>query len=270
LRDDFPKQLLEIPQPPKKLFIRGSFPSKTSMLLAVVGARKYTSYGKEVCTMLIEGLGGYNVSIISGLALGIDAIAHEAALAAQLHTTAIPGSGLNDEILAENILSSGGALLSEFDPDFKATPFSFPQRNRIMVGLSHAVLIIEAERKSGTLITSRLAVEYNRDVLTVPGSVFSKNSEGPHMLLTLGATPICTADDLREALGLEKKATRSETAYADCSPQERKILEILNEPMNKEELAHRLTLCPSELNATLSRMEIKGLIKEVYGELRIV
>src|SRR5574344_927429 len=194
--ENIPEMLREIPDCPDKLYIKGKLPSQDSKLLCVVGSRKYTSYGKDVCEKLISGLRGYDITIVSGLALGIDSIAHKTALDSGLKTIAVPGSGLDESVLypsthkqlAEKILENGGALISEFEPNFRATPYSFPQRNRIMAGISHAVLVIEAETKSGTLITSKFATEYNRDVLTVPGSIFSKNSEGPNMLIRLGAT----------------------------------------------------------------------------------
>src|SRR3989344_3312525 len=179
-KGEFPPLLDEIPDPPKKLNCAGNLPYPENKILCIVGARKFTSYGKEACEELIKGLRGYPITIVSGLALGTDSIAHRAALANNLQTVAIPGSGLNPDILyprshlrlAEEIIENGGGLLSEFDDDFRATLWSFPQRNRIMAGISHAVFVIEAEIKSGTLITSRLATEYNRDVLTLPGSIF--------------------------------------------------------------------------------------------------
>ena len=139
-KEQFPELLREITDPPKKLFIKGELPSEEMKFLCVVGSRKYSPYGKEVCRTLIEGLKGYDVVIVSGLALGIDAIAHEAALEVGLTTIAVPGSGLGDKVLhpstnrnlAKRILDAGGALVSEFEEDFKATYYSFPQRNRIM------------------------------------------------------------------------------------------------------------------------------------------
>ncbi len=178
----FPEKLKQIPDAPKKLYVEGVLPSEDTKILAVVGARKHTPYGKEACEKLIAGLAGYDICIVSGLALGIDAVAHKAALDAGLKTIAVPGSGLDRSVLypitnkrlAEEILHAGGALLSEFEPKTIAAPWTFPQRNRIMAGLADAVLVVEAELQSGTLITSKYATEYNRDVLAVPGSIFSK------------------------------------------------------------------------------------------------
>jgi DNA processing protein len=279
IAEEIPSLLREIPDAPKKLYLEGVLPGPETKLLCVVGSRKFTPYGKDVCERLIAGLRGHDIAIVSGLALGIDAIAHKAALDAGLKTIAIPGSGLDRDVLypstnrnlAEKILESGGALLSEFDPAFRATPWSFPQRNRIMAGISHAVLIIEAETKSGTLITSRLATEYNRDVLAVPGSIFSKNSEGPNMLIRLGATPIRGSADILEALGfsIEETTENLEFKYADCSPEEMLVIHILTEPLPKDELIRRLKMPTSEASALISIMEIKGLIKESLGEIRL-
>lgn len=279
-RREFPKQLLEIPEPPAKLYIRGELPGPDTTFLCVVGSRKYTNYGKEACEKLIAGLRGYDVTIVSGLAIGIDGIAHQAAMNNGLRTVAMPGSGLGvDSIhpqahvgLAKRILDCGGCLLSEFEPEFKATRYSFPQRNRITAGLSCAVLIIEAEIKSGTLITSRLATEYNKDVLTVPGSIFSKTSEGPHMLIRLGATPITKTEDLLQSLGFEDKnaAPRNlELEYANCSAEEKKVLEALIEPLPRDELLRALDMPVSQANAVLSVMELKGLITEILGEIKL-
>lgn len=275
---NFPHRLREIPDPPKELFIEGTMPPETHKWLAVVGARKCTHYGREVVERLISGLAGYPVVIVSGLALGIDALAHRAALDANLPTVAIPGSGLHRSVihppshcaLADEIVKSGGALLSEFPPKFPASVWGFPQRNRIMAGLSDAVLIIEAEEKSGTLITSKLATDYNRDVLVVPGSIFSSFSAGPHMLLRLGATPITSAAQLREALGFkeEKDAAVQTALRLACSPEEKRVLALLGSPLPREDLLEELGLPIGKANALLSTMELKGLIKEQMGEIR--
>lgn len=277
--DQFPSQLLQIPDPPEHLYIEGTFPPPGAKILCVVGARKNTQYGKDICEKLIASLRGKNVSIVSGLALGIDTIAHKAAIANELHTLAVPGSGIGKEVIyphtnrkfAQTILESGGGLLSEFEPDFISTPWAFPKRNRIMAALSHAVLIIEAEKKSGTLITSRLATDYNKDVLVVPGSVFSRNSEGPHLLLRIGATPITCPEDLHEALGFETlfDPANNVDRYSDCSPQEIEILELLQDPMPREDLIQKLNFSVQEINIYLSLLEMKGHIEETLGLLRL-
>lgn len=279
-QNEFPKRLREISDPPKKLYIRGVPPPEDYKYLCVVGARKYSEYGKQAVEKLIAGLRGYPVVIVSGLALGIDSIAHRAALDAGLKTIAVPGSGLDPKVLypashlrlAEKIVASGGCLLSEFEPMFRPTSYSFPQRNRIMAGLSDAVLVVEAELKSGTLITSKFATEYNRDVLTIPGSIFSRTSAGPHMLLRLGAIPITSFAELLEALGFDGKLGLKPAAvnYDDCSPDEKKVIAFLSEPASRDELIQSLGIPTSEANVLLGMMEIKGLIMESLGEIRLV
>ena len=276
--EQFPKALLEIPQPPKTLYIRGKLPSPDLIYLAVVGSRKYTSYGKDICEKLIRGLKGYPIVIVSGLAMGIDSIAHKTAMEVGLTTISFPGSGLDNNVLfpktnvrlAEDIVKSGGCLISEFEPDFKATLYSFPQRNRLMAGISKAVLIIEAQEKSGTLITARMALDYNRDVLAVPGSAFSSNSNGTNGLIKQGATPVTTSEDVLEALGfkIEKIKQTDAEKYADCSREEMKIIGLLHEPIERDELIRISGMKTAEANALLSIMELKDLIKEELGEIR--
>ncbi len=276
--EQYPKALLEIPQPPKTLYIRGKLPPYDMIYLAVVGSRKYTSYGKDICEKLISGLKGYPIVIVSGLAIGIDTIAHKTALNTGLTTISFPGSGLDNSVLfprvnvklAQEIVDSGGCLISEQIPSFIATLYSFPQRNRLMAGISRAVLIIEAEEKSGTLITARLALDYNRDVLAVPGSAFSSNSNGTNWLIKQGATPVTSSEDVLTALGfnIEKKELTDAEKYADCGKDEMKIINLLREPMERNDLIRELGINIGEANALLSIMELKELIKEELGEIR--
>ncbi len=278
-KNKFPKALLEIPQPPEDLWIMGELPPPNLIYLCVVGSRKNTTYGREACEKIIEGLKGYPIVIVSGLALGIDAIAHKKALAVGLKTLVFPGSGLSFEsmhpktniLLAKEVVKSGGCLISEFPPDFKATLWSFPMRNRLMAGISKAVLIIEAEEKSGTLITARLTTEYNRDLLVVPGSIFSANSKGVNKLLHQGATPVTSSEDVLEALGFElpKNEERQAKLFLDLSPDEKKVADLLREPSARDDLIRAMKMSTPAGNALLSIMEIKGLIKEEAGEIRM-
>lgn len=273
----FPSLLKQITDPPKKLRVVGEIP-RTEKYLAVVGSRKYSQYGKMVCEKLIEGLAGYPITIVSGLALGIDGIAHKAAIEAKLPTLAIPGSGLSPKVLhpsahirlAEQIVENGGGMMSEFDDDFKATLWSFPQRNRIMAGMCQATLVIEAELKSGTLITSKYAIDYNRDVFTVPHSIFSKTSEGPHMLLRLGATPITQSEDIVTALGLHPHSALLHVRdYSGCSTDELEVIDLLREPLSRDEIIRQLDKPVYVVQTILATMEIKNLIEEVMGEIHL-
>ena len=279
-KDEFPIQLLEIPQPPEHLFIRGEMPAKDSVLLTVVGSRKYSNYGKDICEKLIKGLRGFNVVIVSGLALGIDTIAHKSAIDSNLQTIAVPGSGLDEKvlypatnkILARKIIENGGGLLSEFESTFQATPWSFPKRNRIMAGISQATIVIEAEERSGTLITARMSLDYNKDVLAVPGSVFSKNSSGTNNLLRQGATPITSSEELLDALGFnvnKNNLKQKQLDFKECSAKEKTVLKIISTPTPRDEVIRKLNISASEATVILSAMEIKGFIKESGGKIHI-
>lgn len=278
-KEDFPKQLLEIPQPPKDLWILGEIPKENLIYLCVVGSRKYTSYGKEICEKLISSLSGYPVVIVSGFSIGMDTIAHKTALENNIKTIVFPGSGLSTDCIyprsnikmVDEIIQKGGCFISEFEPNFKATQWSFPMRNRLMAGMSKAILVIEAEEKSGTLITARLATEYNKDVFSVPGSVFSQNSKGTNFLIRQGATPITKEEDLLDALGFQedKNKTKQKSLFEDLSEEEKSIIKLLREPKSKDELVRELKMPIQQLSTILTILEIKGLIKEEYGEIRI-
>lgn len=275
-RARFPPLLREIPDAPKQLFVRGELPPFDHAWLAVVGSRAASPYGRQVCDFLIQGLRGHPVVIVSGLAYGIDACAHKAALNAGLTTIAVPGSGLNWDVmypranvnLAKEIIKAGGAHLSEFDPDQKAADYTFPQRNRIMAGMCHATLVIEAKERSGSLITARLATEYNRDLLVVPGNIFSEVSRGTHQFLKLGATPVTEPEDILKALDLDVGLTKSHISRDELSFDEARVLDIIAHPCSRDELLAALGLPISDANILLSTMEIKGLIREELGVIR--
>lgn len=273
---NIPERLKEITDPPKKLYIEGELPKSPDLkYLAVVGSRNFTTYGKMACQQIISGLAGYPIVIISGLALGIDAIAHEAALKNGLLTMALPGSGISEKaiapktnfLLSREILKRGGCVLSELEPEMPAAVWTFPRRNRIMAGLADAVLLIEAKEKSGTLITARLAMEYNRDVLVIPGSIFSETSIGTNKLLKDGAHPCLSAKEVLEMLGFKAQETLAKT-YENCTDKEKEILEMLYEPMPKEELLQKYPGSVTDLNMFLTLLELKGHIKETMGEIR--
>ena len=274
--EQFPALLREIPQPPKSLNYRGALPPLDIHLLSVVGSRQYTSYGKQVVDELIDGLKGYPVGIVSGLALGIDSLAHEAALKNNLFTLAIPGGGLSDEAiypathkpLARRILEAGGGLLSEFNPDFRATTWSFPQRNRLVAGISRATLLIEAAEKSGTLITARMTVDYNRELLVVPGNIFSKTSVGVHQFLKLGATPITTAKDILDVLGIEEKQPDEPMVRPPLSTTEEAVIALLREPRHRDELIRALNINTSQATQLLMMMELNNMITAQHNIYR--
>jgi DNA processing protein len=275
LPHEFPELLHEIPDKPSQLRLWGELPKEGNKLLAVVGARKFSPYGREMCEAIIRELADYPITIVSGLALGIDSIAHRAALYAGLQTIAVPGSGLDTKVLhphshvelAREIVESGGGLISEYDDLMPSGAWAFPRRNRIMAGMCHATLVIEAERKSGTLITSRLATEYNREVGAVPGPLTSPTSDGPHMLIRLGAAMIRDASDVLELLGLDRPSAL-QLDMDDLLDDEKVFIKILENPCSRDELIEQSKFDTSRANATLSLMEIKGLIAEELGEVR--
>lgn len=278
---EFPPLLREIPDRPKRLYARGNLPSFEHKWLAVVGSRTCSDYGRRALRYLIEGLRGYPVVVVSGLAYGIDAEAHKAALDNHLPTVGVPGSGLDWEVLypkanhglAREMLAapSGGALLSEEEPATKTMDYMFPKRNRIMAGMSHATLMVEAKEKSGSLITARLAVEYNRELLVVPGSIFSTESRGTHQFLRLGATAITAPEDILSALGLTSRNDGASLTRLreDLSDEEKRVFSLLASPLSRDELILSLGLPASDANVLLSIMEIKGLIIEEFGSMRV-
>ncbi|KKW26411.1 MAG: protecting protein DprA protein [Parcubacteria group bacterium GW2011_GWF1_52_5] len=249
--DEFPELLQEIPDAPKELWLEGKLPSSELKCLAVVGSRKYSGYGREACEFLLHGLAGQPIVIVSGLAIGIDTIAHKTALAAGLITIAIPGSGLDRAVLhppsnvrlADEIIEAGGALISELPPTAPAGLHTFPRRNRIMAGLAHAVLIIEASEQSGTLITA-------------------------NTLLSQGAAPARGSGDILATLGIRTDDNEPRTLNLDLfTPIERSIIELLaDEPSPRDGLIRALKLPVSEANTIIASLELRGAIVERLGE----
>lgn len=275
--DEFPPLTHEMSDPPEQLLVRGTLPSFEKKWLAVVGSRTMTDYGRRACQTLIEGLRGYPVAIVSGLAYGVDAQAHKSALAAGLPTVAVPGSGLDWDVLypkanvplAREILKAGGALLSEFDSSTHATNYTFPQRNRIMAGICHATLVIEAKEKSGSLITAKFATGYDRELLVVPGSIFSPESMGTHQFLKLGATPVTTPADVLSALGIAHEEP-APPSREKLSAVENRIMELASAPTSRDELIRALALPAAQANVLLASMELKGLLRDDFGIVQAI
>lgn len=271
----YPHLLKELPDPPALLFVRGNLQALTRLPIAMVGARKTTPYGERAAATLARELCDANASIVSGLALGIDACAHRAALEAGGHTVAVLGSGCDDASvypranypLARAILAANGALVSEHLPGTPALPYHFPQRNRIVAGLCRATVVVEAGATSGALITAHLALDYNREVLAVPGSIFSLASGGTNKLLRLGAAPATSAQDILEAVGADASAQpRLAIPATPLNPAEEEIMRHLgSEPQHVNTLARLTKLDTAGLNATLSVMEIKGIVRHAGG-----
>jgi len=273
---DLPTNLQEIPDSPKTgLHVLGEAWPDNLKRLCIVGSRKPTDYGLAVLDKLLSDLSGRPISIISGLALGIDSAAHRGALKNQLHTVAFPGSGLDESViypasnrqLAKDIINSGGGLVSEYDPKQKSAQWTFPRRNRLMAGLADTVLVVEAGIKSGTLITARLALDYNRDVLAIPGSVFSPNSAGPHMLLNDGAKLVQSADDILEALGIQTSIAKT-IDIETLSDDEQTIYRLIrSEPRTKDELIKLSGLDTTRALSVITMLELKGITQERLGKV---
>lgn len=272
-KNEWPAQLLEIPQPPKQLWLRGTLPPAGTKLLTVVGSRAMTPYGQAACQKLITGLAGYPISIVSGLALGVDTCAHKAAIAAGLHTLAFPGSGLDDSVLyprsnrafAKELIESGGGMISEYAPETPSHVRYFPERNRIMVGICDAVLVIEAGPKSGTLITARLASEYNRDLLCIPHRIGDPHAFGPHLFIRLGAALICEPLHILEALKIPPRETSATNLPTDLEDVELEIWNLLEEPKTRDEILRCAEGATGELLTALVALELRGLIREEFG-----
>ena len=286
---NYPSLLKEISDPPPIIFYRGdvnnNLLNQEKQFLAVIGARQCTTYADKVIKNILPPTLIKQTVIVSGLAAGVDQLAHQQALSGGAKTVAVLGSGLSwkqcyprsNRQLAEEIIKSGGCLLSEFPPNTPPNKINFPRRNRLISGLSHAVLVIEAAVKSGSLITARLALEQGRDVLAIPGNIFWEKSVGTNQLIQAGAKPIMTADDLAESLKLEVEIKRREvpinkpTELDLLSPSAKLIYFLIvgryqcGEKINLEKIAVASKLDTSTINSTLTILEIKGLIKDVAG-----
>lgn len=252
-------------------------PPAGNKLLAVVGSRAMTRYGQEACQRLISGLAGYPVSIVSGLALGVDTCAHKAALAAGLHTLALPGSGLDDSVIyprsnrafARELLEKGGGMLAEYAPGTLSRVHFFPERNRLMVGLADAVLVVEAGPKSGTLITARLAGEYNRDLLCIPHRIGDAHAFGPHLFVRLGATLVTEPFHILEALHIAPRESGEMGAMpANLEDVEQVIWDMLEEPRPRDDILRLSDEGVGETLTALVALELRGLIKEEFGAWR--
>ncbi len=272
--DEYPIILKEIYTPPPILYVKGTIKEdEQENRIGVVGARKMTLYGKEVAIDLVSGLAQNNVTIVSGLARGIDSVAHRTSLENNTKTIAILGSNLSEKSiypsenrgLAEKIVEDGGALVSEYSLRTPTLPQNFPQRNRIISGLSRGILVIEAGEKSGTLITAREALDQNREVFAVPGPVTSPNSIGTNNLIKLGAKPTTCVNDILEDLGIEIDAdTKNKKEPTFDTEEEAQIFQILSkEPLHIDKIAQISKIDLPKLNSTLTMMEIKGVIRNL-------
>lgn len=272
LDKDYPKLLKEIYSPPAVLYIRGKLEPNDEFSLGIVGSRLLSSYGHQAAPEITYNLAKSGLTIISGLAKGIDAIAHRSALKANGRTIAILGSGIDQQSiyprinknLADEIVSNG-ALISEFPIGTQPKAQHFPQRNRIISGLSLGVLLIEASQKSGSLITAKYALEQNRDVFAIPGSIFSQTSSGTNNLIKMGAKLVTEANDILEELNLslitEFKENRE--ILPDSKEEELILKELSSETIHIDKIINNTKLSTAIINSTLTLMELKGKVKNL-------
>ncbi len=270
----YSKLLAEISDPPSALYCRGNADLLNTTCLAVVGTRKITPYGKEVATSITRALVHQGVTIVSGLAMGIDAAAHTSALDSHGKTIAVLGSGIDDNaiypainiLLAQRILKEGGLIISEYPPTTDARKHMFPERNRIISGLSLGVVVIEADEKSGALITARCALDQNRDVFAVPGSILSPRSAGPNRLIQQGAKVVLSAADIMSEYDAQLALFSSEKKNLSTqNPLEQKILGILESdgPSLLDEIIRKVDSETPTVIAALSMLEIHGSVQQL-------
>ena len=278
---DYPPLLREIPDPPPFLYVSGTL-DPSAHFLAVVGSRNATPYGVTTTHRLCGDLAGKGLTIVSGMARGIDTAAHEGALMGKGRTIAVLGSGLEQIYPAENHhlfhkIVENGAVISEFPLSAQPEAHHFPQRNRIISGLSLGTLVVEATRNSGSLITARLAAEQNREVFAIPGSIQSFKSVGTHILIKQGAKLVEHVQDILDELNLQNTTLLHGSGVPGVKVPEDRILPPLSEteavvfnalspyPIHSDELVRRLSLTSGKLMASLLQLEVKGLVQQTAG-----
>jgi DNA processing protein len=270
--DEYPAHLKEIDQPPPVLYLRGEITPEDSWSVAIVGTRAVTPYGRQVTEELATTLSQHGVTIVSGLARGVDAVAHSAALKTGGRTLAVLGSGV-DKIyppehrqMAEKI-SASGAVISDYAPGTPPESANFPPRNRIISGLSMAIVVVEAGDTSGALITAEFAAEQGRDVFALPGNIYAPQSKGTNRLLRNGAKTLLSPKDVLEALDLTRNVERREIRKVlPADTTEAALLDTLGpEPIHVDEIRNRTGLPIEKVSSALTMMELKGMVRQVGG-----
>jgi len=265
--EHYPQQLKHIPQPPLILFTKGDLSLLSHQQLAIVGSRSPSHYGKQMTRHLIEQLATYDIAITSGLALGIDTIAHHAALEQKTPTVAVLGTGIDVVYPKSNWqlyeqISNQGLLVSEFLPGQPPVKYNFPRRNRIISGLSRGTLVVEAAIKSGSLITAEQALEQGRDVFAVPGSVFNKLSEGTNHLIQQGAKPVtCAADIVEEyvTFQIQQQVTKNHLAESKL------LASVDHDTTPVDVIIQRSNLPMDKVLTELLELEVQGAVLSVPG-----
>ncbi|MBR6499408.1 MAG: DNA-processing protein DprA [Clostridia bacterium] len=274
--EGYPPSLENIPDPPGVLFIQGNGPIEDEKTFAIVGTRRASYDGKKAAKEFSFQLAQKGVTVVSGLARGIDTEAHLAALEAGGRTIAVLGNGLDmvyppeNAELARRIIMSGGLLISEMPPGERPSRYSFPARNRIIAGLSAGALIVEGDMASGAMITASFALEFSREVFAVPGSIYQSLSEGPNHLIRDGAGAALSPWDILEGMGWGARPAKKQKAQSlpDMYAEEKLIYEQLKiEAKSFEELAHLTGFSPAQLNSRLTTMQLRSIIIKLPGNL---
>ncbi len=272
---NYPKMLREISNPPAVLYYKGDLSEcNLTKTLAVVGSRRSSFHAKEAVEKIISELEGTDLCIVSGLAAGIDTEAHKSALKHNLKTIGVIASGFDytypaaNKNLYEEIEHGGGAVVSEYFPTFEPLKFRFPQRNRIVSGLSYGTLVAEASLKSGALITANLTLEQGRELMCIPGLISNPNTEGIYKLLKNGAALVTCANDILETLNWELNPTQqSKMDLSGLNEDEAKIVKALEiEEKGFDELSNITKISTNDLLINLTTLELKGIIKQVTGD----
>ena len=273
---DYPKSLFEIPDPPPFLYVRGELRSQETSI-AIVGSRRATSYGLLATARLAEALAGHGVTVVSGMARGVDTAAHKGALAAGGRTIGVLGSGIDKVYPPENSrlfndMAEKGCLVSEFPLGTLPLAENFPRRNRIISGLSRGVLVIEAAENSGSLITARYALEHGRDVFAVPGNITFASSRGSNRLIKEGAKLVDCVEDILEELPAYARATADSPLLQPLSrtfaltPKEAAIYELLaRSPLHIDDIISQTELTAGEVSSMLLHLELKGAVSPLPG-----
>lgn len=274
----YPPLLAQIYDAPVLFFYRGQLPIADELLIAIVGTRSASRYGQAAAVTLTRALAAEGLGIVSGLARGIDAIAHETTLEVGGKTIGVLGTGLADTDiyprehikLARKIIERGGCLISEYPPGVGPEKHHFPERNRVIAGLTMGTLVIEAPATSGALITAKLALEYDREVMAVPGNIFEKNSAGTNDLIKLGAKVVTDATDIKEALQIKTIIHEKIELRPDMTAEEKTVLNFLSQnPLHIDNIQGESGIDSAKLSGTLTFLELKGAVKDVGGKYYI-
>lgn len=277
--EQYPASLREIAQPPKILYIRGHIP-KNRPMIAVVGTRRCTTYGRRATERIVSGLVRAGCVIVSGMAVGIDSAAHQAALEDGGETVAVVGSGIDESVIYPSSnkhlareIEKHGAVISEFDPFAKSETYYFPQRNRIISGLSLGVLVVESKERGGSLITANFALDQNREVFAVPGPFFAETSAGPNNLIKQGAKAVTCAEDILEELNIAVPTKIGEKVTAS-NPVEQLVLDAIldknGEALHIDDIVQRTKFSAAQVSSALVAMELDEKIKSLGGDYYVV